>query len=70
MPGFALTVDYYRIKVRDVISGLTGQAIINRCYDDPTGINNEFCGAISRQTSTTNPTCQLRLRRTVDAHDR
>ena len=55
MPGFALTVDYYRIKVRDVISGLTGQAIINRCYDDPTGINNEFCGAISRQASTTNP---------------
>ena len=55
MPGFALTVDYYRIKVRDVISGLTGQAIINRCYDDPTGINNEFCGAISRQSSTTNP---------------
>jgi len=51
MPGFALTVDYYRIKVRDVISGLSAQQIINRCYDDPTGINNEFCGAIARQTS-------------------
>jgi outer membrane receptor protein involved in Fe transport len=52
IPGFALTVDYYRIKVRNVISGLTGQQIINRCYDDPTGINNEFCAAIARQTST------------------
>ncbi|WP_308517079.1 TonB-dependent receptor domain-containing protein [Sphingomonas flavescens] len=52
MPGFALTVDYYRIKVRNVISGLSGQQIINRCYDDPTGINNEFCAAIARQTST------------------
>ncbi|HEU4614306.1 MAG TPA: TonB-dependent receptor, partial [Kofleriaceae bacterium] len=52
MPGFALTVDYWRIKVRDVISGLSGQQIINRCYDDPTGINNEFCAAIARQTST------------------
>lgn len=52
MPGFALTVDYYRIKVKNVISGLTGQQIINRCYDDPTGINNEFCAAIARQTST------------------
>ena len=51
MPGFALTVDYYRIKVRNVISGLSGQQIINRCYDDPTGIGNEFCGAIARQTS-------------------
>ncbi len=59
MPGFALTVDYYRIKVRDVISGLSGQAIINRCYDDPTGINNEFCGAIARQSSTTNPLANL-----------
>jgi len=52
MPGFALSVDYYRIKVRNVISGLTGQQIINRCYDDPTGINNEFCAAVFRQTST------------------
>ena len=51
MPGFALTVDYYRIKVRNVISGLTGQAIINRCYDDPTGLNNEFCAVVARQTS-------------------
>jgi outer membrane receptor protein involved in Fe transport len=31
---------------------LTAQQIINRCYDDPTGINNEFCGAVARQTST------------------
>lgn len=54
-PGFAFSMDYYRIKVRNVISGLSGQQIINRCYDDPTGINNEFCSAISRQFSTTNP---------------
>lgn len=52
VPGFALTVDYWHIKVKNVISGLTGQQIINRCYDDPTGINNEFCAAISRQSST------------------
>lgn len=52
MPGFALTIDYFNIKVKDVISGLSGQAIINRCYDDPTGINNQFCAAIFRRTST------------------
>ncbi|MBN9787096.1 TonB-dependent receptor [Pseudonocardia sp. TMWB2A] len=51
LPGFAMTVDYYNIKVKNVISGLTGQAIINRCYDDPGGINNVFCDAISRRTS-------------------
>ena len=52
IPGLGITVDYYRIKVKDVISGLTGQQIINRCYDDPTGINNEFCAAVARRTST------------------
>lgn len=51
IPGFALTVDYYHIKVTDVISGLSGQAIINRCYDDPTGIDNEFCAAIARRAT-------------------
>lgn len=51
IPGLSITVDYFDIKVKDVISGLSGQAIINRCYDDPTGINNEFCSAIYRRTS-------------------
>lgn len=52
IPGLALTVDYWHIKVKNVISGLTAQQIIDRCYDDPTGINNQFCAAVSRQTST------------------
>lgn len=51
VPGLAISVDYYRINVNNVISGLTGQQIINRCYDDPTGIDNIFCDAISRRTS-------------------
>ncbi|WP_300974746.1 TonB-dependent receptor [Sphingomonas sp. LHG3406-1] len=54
LPGFALTIDYYDIKVKNVISGLTGQQILNRCYDDPTGIDNEFCSAIFRR-STSDP---------------
>lgn len=52
IPGLALSVDYYRIKVENVIAGLTGQAIINRCYDDPVGIDNPFCGAVFRRSST------------------
>lgn len=51
LPGFALTVDYYRIKITNVIQGLTGQAIINRCYDDPVGLDNPFCSAVFRRTS-------------------
>lgn len=52
LPGFALTVDYYDIEITEAISGLTGQAILNRCYDDPVGIDNPFCAAIFRRTST------------------
>ncbi|KQN39351.1 hypothetical protein ASG37_07185 [Sphingomonas sp. Leaf407] len=54
LPGLALTVDYYDIEVKNVISGLSGQAIIDRCYDDPVGIDNPFCAATFRRT-TTNP---------------
>ena len=51
LPGFSLSVDYYRIKITNVIAGLSGQAIINQCYDDPGGINNPYCAAVFRRTS-------------------
>lgn len=51
LPGFTLSVDYYRINVANVISGLTAQAIINRCYDDPGGIANPFCSAVFRRST-------------------
>jgi outer membrane receptor protein involved in Fe transport len=50
IPGLSFTVDYYRISITNVISGLTGQAIINRCYDDPVTINNPFCAAVFRRS--------------------
>ncbi|HKR24393.1 MAG TPA: TonB-dependent receptor, partial [Allosphingosinicella sp.] len=34
LPGLSLTVDYYHINVRGLIAALTGQAIINNCFDD------------------------------------
>ncbi|PXA91973.1 TonB-dependent receptor [Nostoc sp. 3335mG] len=51
LPGFTLRVDYYNIRVKNVITGLTGQAIINRCYDDPTGIDNPFCKVVFRRST-------------------
>lgn len=50
--GFTLAVDYYNIEVTDVISGLSGQGIINQCYDDPVGIDNPYCAVVFRRTST------------------
>ncbi len=51
VPGFALSVDYYKITLRQAISGLSGQTIINRCYDDPVGLDNPFCAAVFRRSS-------------------
>lgn len=52
LPGFSLTIDYYDIKVKKVIQGLNGQTIIDLCYDDPGGIDNQFCNVIFRRRST------------------
>lgn len=51
VPGLSFSVDYYDIKVKQVINSLGNQALVNACYDDPTGINNQFCGFIFRRTS-------------------
>jgi outer membrane receptor protein involved in Fe transport len=51
LPGFSLTVDYYNIEIEKAIAGLTGQAIANRCYEDPVSLDNPFCDAIFRRTS-------------------
>lgn len=49
IPGFTFTVDYYRIKIDNVIASLQGQTVVNLCYDDPTGINNQYCAAVFRR---------------------
>ncbi|BCW90841.1 Vitamin B12 transporter BtuB [Alphaproteobacteria bacterium SO-S41] len=43
-PGFSVSVDYYNIEVRDAISTLTFQDIINRCYQG----SADLCGLITR----------------------
>lgn len=46
-PGFALTVDYYDIKVKSVISSPSAQLIVNSCYDLP-DMDNQFCALFER----------------------
>jgi outer membrane receptor protein involved in Fe transport len=46
-PGLALSVDYYDIKVENVIVSLSAQNIANSCYDQPTTAN-VFCSLFTR----------------------
>ncbi|MDP9414155.1 MAG: TonB-dependent receptor, partial [Pseudomonadota bacterium] len=52
-PGLSLTVDYYDIRIDDVIFALAPQTIINQCYDSPTGIDNPFCAVVFRNPNGT-----------------
>jgi hypothetical protein len=47
LPGFSMSVDYYNIKVNNVITSPTVQAIVNACYDLP-DLNNPFCALFQR----------------------
>lgn len=47
LPGFSLSVDYYDITVKDVISSPSAQGIINACYD-AASLDNQFCDLFSR----------------------
>jgi outer membrane receptor protein involved in Fe transport len=53
IPGLALTVDYYDIDIRNAITTLTAQVILDQCYDAPGGIDNQFCRAITRNPNGT-----------------
>ncbi|MFL6771085.1 MAG: TonB-dependent receptor domain-containing protein [Sphingomicrobium sp.] len=46
LPGFSLSVDYYNIKVKKVITGVAAQTIVNNCYDLSAG--NAFCDLFER----------------------
>lgn len=55
LPGFSLTVDYYRIRVNNLIATLTPQQIANLCVDLPS-INNQFCQLIFPRQTVDDPT--------------
>lgn len=48
IPGLSITADYYDIEVRSLIAVLGPQTILNLCYGDPGGINNQYCALIQR----------------------
>jgi outer membrane receptor protein involved in Fe transport len=53
LPGFSMSVDWYSIELSQAIVTIGAQTVINQCYDDPGGINNQFCSAIFRNPNGT-----------------
>ncbi|MGC4250988.1 MAG: TonB-dependent receptor [Sphingobium sp.] len=54
LPGFSLSIDYYRIKVTNIIETLTAQQILTNCFNAG-GSGAVECGLIDRDTPTTFP---------------
>lgn len=46
-PGFSISVDYYDVAVKNVITSVSAQTIANQCYDLAT-LDNQFCDLIQR----------------------
>ena len=51
IPGLNFTVDFWKIKVDNLISALGAQQIINLCYDSPS-LSNPFCATVNRDPVT------------------
>ena len=47
IPGLAISVDYYNITVKDVITSPGVQSVLDSCYDLPS-IDNQFCATFDR----------------------
>jgi outer membrane receptor protein involved in Fe transport len=47
LPGFSTSVDYYDIKVKNVIQAVGAQQILDSCYDLPS-LSNPFCALFQR----------------------
>ena len=47
IPGFTATVDFYDIKVKNLIATVSANQILNNCYDSAT-LNNQYCLLVSR----------------------
>lgn len=57
--GLSITTDYWNIEIENAISAVGAQDIIDRCVDSPSGVNNEYCSLITRD-STSHEITQIR----------
>lgn len=51
LPGFSLSVDYYKITINKVIQTIDAQQIVDNCYD-ASSLDNVYCGLVFRDPTT------------------
>ncbi len=48
IPNLSITLDYYSIKIKDAISNVQAQDVINNCYGSSAGLDSNFCTLLTR----------------------
>jgi outer membrane receptor protein involved in Fe transport len=46
--GLSITVDYYAIKIKNAITELQPQDILDNCYNNSAGLNAQYCSLFTR----------------------
>lgn len=48
IPNLAITLDYYSIKIKNAITQVNAQDVINNCFGSAAGLDPTFCGLLKR----------------------
>ena len=48
IPNLSFTIDYYAIKIKNAISFLQAQDIVDNCYNNSAGLDSQYCSLFTR----------------------
>lgn len=54
IPRLSITVDYYAIKIKNAITNVAAQDIINNCYSTSAGLDPTYCSLFTRSAANGN----------------
>jgi outer membrane receptor protein involved in Fe transport len=54
VPNLSVTLDYYSIKIKDAITEVAAQDIINNCYGSSAGLDETYCNLFRRDPAQRN----------------
>lgn len=50
-PNLAITLDYYSIKIKDAITQVAAQDIVDNCYGSSAGLDQSYCSLFTRDAT-------------------
>lgn len=53
LPDLSVSVDYWDIAIDDAVASVGAQDIVDFCYDEDTGIDNQYCDLVGRDLDPT-----------------